>query len=137
MNDDAILNRVERISRSDVEPIISQSVGDDRIYVVEIDGTRIQSWHDYISVIQEEFRFPTLYDNMDGYNDWMRDLDWLNKDGFLLMIHNFSKFMTNMPNLRDKIIGGFSNTILPFWKEEIKHVVVGGEPKSFMVYLVD
>lgn len=135
---DSTTNRVERISHSSVKSLLSELPGDNSILVVEIDGKSIQSWHDYISVIQEKFEFPTpCYNNMDRYNDWMRDLDWLNKEGFQLVIYNFSSFMQGDPELKQKIITRFSDTILPFWQEEIKHVVVGGKPKSFMVYLVD
>lgn len=39
------------------------------------------------------------------------------------------------PLLRE-IVGGFVYDILPFWKKDIKDVVVCGEPKTFCVYPV-
>lgn len=50
------------------------------VYLVEINGKEIQSWEDYIKKIEETFKLPTRWiNNIDAYNDWMRDLGWLKK----------------------------------------------------------
>ncbi len=33
--------------------------------------------------MSEVFRFPIHSKGFDGYNDWIRDLDWLDKDGYV------------------------------------------------------
>jgi hypothetical protein len=53
------------------------------------------------------------------------------------MIYDFEFFLREGPQLKESIIADFRDQILPFWEEEVIHVVVEGEPKSFNVYLVD
>jgi hypothetical protein len=74
---------------------------------------------------------------MDGYLDWMRDLGWLNKESYTLIINEYNLFMKNNIDLKNKIISHFRHVILPFWKDEVEEVVVGGKGKCFTLYLVD
>lgn len=132
-----IVNRIESIHIEDVSALKERAEHDDRILLVQLDGDLIQSWDDYVSVIQEQFKFPTpCNDSIDRYEDWMRDLDWLNKDGFVLIINNYGSFLKYAEDVKSMIIDGFSEVILPFWQEDVKSVVVGGQPKPFTIYLV-
>jgi hypothetical protein len=131
-------NTVLTINSKDIESIKEKLEVNDKIFVVELDGTNIQSWRKYISEIQSKFRFPTpCFDSYDRYLDWMRDLEWLNKDEFVLIINYFSVFLKDDPELRNQIISDFVEVILPFCQDEIKKVVVEGKAKPFVVYLVD
>ncbi|MNP65100.1 hypothetical protein D3C76_1606630 [compost metagenome] len=80
---------------------------------------------------------PDCDDSIDRYLDWIRDLDWLDSEGYVLIIKNYSSFMKADPNMKKQMISLFVDTILPYWEEEVKHVMVDGQPKRFMVYLVD
>lgn len=131
-------NKVQKVNSQDVEFIKEKLDSNDRVYVVEVSGSNIQSWEDYISEIQSKFLFPTsCVDNIDGYLDWMRDLDWLNKEEIVLIINDFSIFLKDDPKLKNEIISDFVDIILPFWQDEVKKVVVEGKAKPFIVYLVD
>lgn len=133
-----INNKVLSVNSKDIEIIKTKFVSNDKAYIVEINGTQIQSWEDYISDIQNKFRFPTpCFDSVDRYLDWMRDLDWLKKEEYVLIITHYGLFMRNDSELKKQIVSDFSDIILPFWQDEVKEVVVEGKTKLFMVYLVD
>jgi hypothetical protein len=136
MND--INNKVLVVSVEDINAIKKKLISDNKTLLVELNGSTIQSWEEYISEIQEKFRFPTpCFDSVDRYLDWMRDLGWLDKEKYTLVINNFSLFLQDKPELKKNIISDFTEIILPFWQEEVEEVVVGGKAKSFMVYLVE
>ena len=136
-------NKIIKVDHDDIKAIKQALTLEPAIFVAEIDGVHIQSLEDYILAIRKKFCFPPSYcmdaiDNINGFLDWMRDLDWLHdKRGYVLIIYNFNFFMQNNAKLKKEIIREFSETILPFWQEDVKRVVVGGKPKSFLVYLVD
>jgi hypothetical protein len=131
-------NSVQSINIKDVESIKGNLDANDKVLVVEIDGSNIQSWKDYISEMQSNFLFPTpCFNSIDRYLDWMRDLGWLYKEGFVLIINHFSSFLKNDPELKCQIVSDFVDVILPFWQDEVVKIVVEGKSKSFMVYLVD
>lgn len=131
-------NKIISIDETEATQIKEQLAGQQDVYVVEIEGDQIQSWYDYISVIQSKFKFPTLcYDNMDRYFSWMRDLGWIEREAYVLIINNFDSFLESDLELKKEIITDFSETILPFWQYEVEEVVVEGKAKPFMVYLVN
>ena len=115
---------------------------DQNYYIAEIDGNNIYSLEDYMNEIIKAFKFPDgLFENknsIDSYEDWMRDLEWLGAvDGFALFVINEDKMLTNFLNKKEIIFESFSDTIIPFWAEEVAHVVVGGKTKIFDVFVVD
>ena len=132
-----IQNKVYKIDVEEVAEILQRVQGSVNSYLVEICGNEIQSWEDYINKIEVAFRFPTqCTNNIDGYNDWMRDLDWLGKDSYVLIIHGYKKILKRNPDLKKIIMEDFANLILPWWQEEVESCVVEGKAKSFNVYLV-
>lgn len=135
----AIENRIVRVTPEELASIKAAQLGDPPLWWVEIDGGAIQSWLDYIRVIQREFHFPERDTDcgIDAYNDWMRDLQWLEKDKFVLVINNFGDFLTEDQRLKRIILEDLADLILPFWENEVETVVVGGTPKPFLVYLME
>jgi hypothetical protein len=131
-------NKILEVSSEDINSIRKQLISDDRAHFVELNGADIQSWEDYVSEVQAKFRFPTsCLDSVDRYLDWMRDLGWLEKDKYTLVINDFRLFLQNKSELKNEIISDFTDIILPFWREEIEEVVVEGKAKPFMIYLVE
>lgn len=131
-------NSIERIFNNDFRPIKEEILRNPDAFLVEIDGSSIQSWEDYIREIEKKFRFPTTcIDNVDRYLDWIRDLSWLEKEEYVLVIYNSNLFLKKNLNLKNEIIMYFNEAVLPFWQSEVEKVVVEGKAKPFMVYLVD
>ncbi|MCH4167126.1 MAG: barstar family protein [Megasphaera sp.] len=108
------------------------------IFIADINGNFIQSEDDFIEQTQNIFRFPSdCHNNWDGYIDWMTDLDWLHKKGYVLIIRNFTQLLSRniiaKRNIMDILIGN----VLPFWQWEIERCIVDGKRKPFILILVD
>ncbi len=111
-------------------------------YIAKIDGSNIQTLNDYMNAIIIAFQFPkdmfTNTNSIDAYNDWMRDLTWIDQyDGYILVIKNFEQMMSSYPKEKGIILKEFEETIYPFWKNEVLHTVVDGKAKGFFVFLID
>lgn len=130
-------NKIYQINTNEAKIIKEKYQSQQDIYIAELDGKNLRSWSDYIIEIQEIFQFPTQETNMDAYNDWMRDLDWLDKGGYVLFIYNFTDFLKNDSKLKKHVLNRFIDTILPWWQNDVELYVVDGKAKPFNVYLVD
>jgi hypothetical protein len=85
--DEITRNKIKKGKCNDIGKIKDELTKFNNLFVVELDETSIHSWTDYIEQIQTKFQFPTsCLDSWDRYLDWIRDLDWLNKDGYVLII---------------------------------------------------
>jgi hypothetical protein len=132
-----INNKVIEVSTEDFKLIKAELNDSPEILFVELNGSNIQSWDEYVTEIQDNFKFPTTCnDSVDRYHDWIRDLSWIEKEKYILAIYNFDNFLQYQPKLKREIILDFKDIILPFWQEDVVGVVVEGQAKSFMVYLV-
>jgi len=132
-----VTNKIQEISLEEFAFIKGELSVSPEVYLVEINGSEIQSWDEYVSQIQQRFKFPTpCNDSVDRYLDWMRDLSWIEKENYMLVIYQFDRFFEHEPELKNEIILDFKEIILPFWQEEVVDIVVGGKEKSFMVYLI-
>lgn len=132
---------IDRIKYEELEKC-KKILVDQNYYIAEIDGNNISSLEDYMNEIIKAFKFPDGMfknkDNIDSYEDWMRDLGWLGEvDGFALFIINEDKMLTNFLNKKNIIFESFYDTIIPFWAEEVEHVVVGGKVKKFDVFIMN
>ena len=111
-------------------------------YIAKLDGSNIHTFSDYMNAIIIAFQFPkNMFINtnsIDAYNDWMRDLTWIDQyDGYILIIENFEQMMSSYPKEKNIIMDEFRETIYPFWQDEVLHTVVDGKAKGFFVLLVD
>jgi hypothetical protein len=131
-------NKIICINSKEFKKVQQDLYKNEQMYVVELNGQRIQSWENYITEMQTKFKFPTsCIDSIDRYFDWIRDLDWLNKESYALIINDYDLFMKNNVEFKNEIISDFRDVILPFWQDEVEEVVVGGKAKCFTIYLVD
>lgn len=107
-------------------------------YIVKLDGAVIKNKEDYLNAIEKGFHFPGKCEGIwERYLDWITDLDWIPEQKIFLIIYNFQGFFFEDIKSKALVLQRLEDTILPFWEEEVKHVVVGGTPKEFQVYLVD
>lgn len=134
-------NKIHYVSLIEINGIKEKLEKDTMVFVAEIDGNTIQNEKDFLVAMSFAYKFPRPITfqgaYFDAFNDWMRDLDWLGKNGYTLLINNFNKFMKHDQNLKEKVINLFEEIILLFWEEEVIYTVVGGEAKPFNVYLVE
>ena len=129
-------NKMIKASYVHVQSILKSTPSD--IHIVEIDGADIQTWEDYSLEIETKMHFPTTcVDSIDRYEDWIRDLEWLNKKGYLVIIYNSSKLMKDAPEIRDIVLGGFEEVVLPWWQSEVEKFYPVMKISPFNVYLVD
>lgn len=66
----------------------------------------------------------------------MTEMDELPEDKYVFAIKNYELFFKNNSLERLKIENRYENYLLPFWDEEVEHVVVEGKRKDFIIYLV-
>ncbi|MCL2772354.1 MAG: barstar family protein [Oscillospiraceae bacterium] len=112
-------NKIYNISSEDLSKIKENFSTDKTLFVAEIDGKEIKILKDYFDKINTIFDFPIPARGFDGYLDWMTDLDWLEKDGYAMVIYNHSEFMKNDLKSKTKIIKYFEDTVLPWWEKDV------------------
>jgi len=134
-------NKIYHVKIEDAEKIAREAKLSTKLLLMELWGKEIQSWEDYVNKLDEYVSFPTSCVNgiygVNRYHDWIRDLDWLGKDGYVLIIYDYEAFLEQTPSLKEKIMRDFSDLILPWWEEEVERCVVGGRAKPFNIYLAD
>ena len=107
------------------------------IYVADLDGRQMTTIVQFLNKITESFKFPIPAKSLDGYLDWIRDLSWINAQGYVLIIHNAKSFLDKEPNAKQDVLDDFDEVVFPWWQEDVEQFVVGAKAKSFNVYLID
>jgi len=131
-------NMIYKVETKQSKIIQKELEMDKNIYVVTINGRNLQNWNSFLDKMIDEFKLPMKeHKNVNAYLDWMRDLEWLDKEGYALFIKNYKDFMQGNLDIKKDIIDDFENYILPFWESEVEQVVVGGKAKKFNIYLVE
>lgn len=130
-------NKVYSVSRKEMLYIREVLQKDDSIFIADINGSDIRNLQDYLNAVNILFKFPIPARGLDGYLDWIRDLDWIKKDGFALIINDFGKFMVSDLNMKNEIISDLEIVVLPWWETEVEKYVAEGKTKLFIVFLVD
>jgi len=133
-----IENKIYSITADELDRIRQEANTTDA-HFVEIQGSEIQSWDEYLDKIEVAFQFPNEWRvNISGYCDWMKDLDWLGKESYVLIIYDYSKFMAQDLKCKELIMEIFSDEILPWWQSiDEEKLFNGWAVKSFNVYLVN
>lgn len=134
-----IENRMITTTENEFQKEFKEISSEYNVHKIEIDGSKIQTWEDYIKIIEKDFQFPTTcIDNIDRYLDWIRDLTWFDdNDAFIILIRNSKQFFINNRKLRDITLGDLQDGVLPFWESEVEKYVVGGKRRLFRVYLIE
>ncbi len=128
-------NKIVYISAEKMDVIQQELQLREDVFIAEIDGKECTDMFQYLEIMSNIFNFPMKSTGWDSYNDWIRDLDWIEKEEFAIIINDFTK----IPDLelKEHIIKNFEETVLPWWESEVLECVVEGETKKMMVYLVD
>ena len=108
------------------------------VFLVEIDGARCPCLPEYLRTISAAFSFPTQPSGLDGCNDWLRDLTWLDAGlKIAIVIEHFSQFLKEDLAAKKYVLEDFEHLILPWWETDVSSHVVDGRPRMFSVYLID
>ncbi len=130
-------NKIYRITNKELSLVRKQLEKEVNWWVGEIDGELIEDWNDYVQTISKVMQFPMPCKVFEGYIDWITDLDWLEADGYVLIIRNFESFMSKDLEKKKIVVEAFEEDIFPWWAGDVEKYVVGGKAKPFNVYLVD
>lgn len=131
-----MINKIIYSYDQEMQEVKSKLEQNDETYIIEIEGGECLYLKDYLNLISDFFHFPIRAKGLDGYNDWMRDLSWLNKKKIIIIINDYQKFLQKDISSKEVIIEDFNELILPWWESEVVDCVVGGETKKMLVYLV-
>lgn len=132
-----MVNQIIFSSAEKVEDVKSVLEQGDETFIAEIEGGECLYLADYLNLMSNLFQFPIKAKGLDGYNDWMRDLSWLNKEQIIIIIKNFSQFLQRDALSRKAIIEDFNELILPWWESEVIDCVAGGKTKKMFIYLIN
>ncbi len=130
-------NKIMYVSKEEIEKVKGNLKQDNETYIVEIKGKECLCLSEYLNFMSELLKFPIKAKGLDGYNDWMRDLSWLDKKQIIIIIDNFQVFLQKDISSKKAILEDFREIILPWWESEVVDYVVGGETKRMLLYLVD
>ena len=86
--------------------------------VISIDGEKHKTALSYLTEIWKKLKFPGMHINWDAYLDWMRDLEWLEENEIVIIIHNFDAFLSENQEKKKYFLYDFENIILPYWDKD-------------------
>lgn len=125
-------NKINRINREDLKRIVDEKTLDKKVYIVGIDGKEIDNINRYLEVMEIKFKFPTRDTNWNGYLDWIRDLDWLHKEEYILIIYNYDEFLKQDLKIKKQVMEEFEDMIFPYWEDYNRNI-----NGNFNVYIVE
>lgn len=102
-------------------------------WLAELDGRCIQTEEELVLALKDAFLLPNAH-HWDAILDWLTDLDWLEKESYVLVIHHFQDFLCQNIAVKERFMSYLSEDVLPFWESDVTDCVVGGYPKRFQVY---
>lgn len=124
-------NEIHLIKNSDLTDLLIS----DTTHLAILDGKFIQTKAELLSSLGEAYCLSN-WSNLDSISDSLRDLDWLDSEGFVLIIKNFNDLLMEEPHIRASFLSLLVDVVLPHWEKDVLYTVLGGLPKSFQLYLV-
>ena len=132
-----INHSVNVVTLAEMEELLKELRQDDSLHIAEFQGSEIKNYRSFEDTMWETLQFPLpQYKNFDGYSDWIRDLSWLEKEGYVLVIYDYDDFLSEDKQAKTDIVFHFINRILIWWKRDVEKCVVEGRTKPFNIYLV-
>lgn len=130
-------NKIIYVTREQSKVIKRDALQSKDTFLAEIDGTKIKTEEDYVQAMASAFDFPCELPEMKigWYNDYINDLMWIKQKSIILIIHDYDSMLVDNLEIKEIIIEYFEEITLPWWEGEIIGHMVGGTPRSFLVYL--
>ena len=105
---------------------------------VIIEGSKINSYQDFIDAIEKKLAFPgNCAGSIDCYLHWIRDLSWLPYNTYVFIITHTEDLRQRNAALLQDIVRDFDEIIIPFWDHESVHCIIGGERKIIHLVLAN
>ena len=101
-------NTVKYISMQEVPQLKKNFQQDQGIFMVEINGKQCSKLADYLKIMSDSFSFPIEAKGVDGYNDWMRDLTWIEEKKIVVIISNYTDFLKDDLSSKEVILQEFN-----------------------------
>ena len=103
-------------------------------YVILFDGAKILNRSQLYEALRNEFQLPDT-NNWDAISDWLTDLPWVEERKICFVIRSFTDFLKDDLVSKKIFLDILLSEVLPWWQEDIKKHMIGGEIKSFDVFL--
>lgn len=129
-------NKIMIKSAKEYEAIHEELTRKRDVFLVEIDGCACKKRTDFFEIVSRCFHFPIPSKYFCGYEDWIRDLSWIEEPEIVLTILNYDQFLQEDKEGKCGVVMGFTDLVLPWWDTEVQFYVVEGKPRPFNVYLV-
>jgi|GEM_PF-309956 len=137
-----IINQIKKINKEQFLHFKKEYIdllNQEDYHIHYLDGKTIKCEQDYFNHFKKVYLFGSHFGyNWNAFIDCMQDLDfWDDKQGFVLVIYNYSKFITENQKDRNDFIKALES--VAFFLEKECLTTSGGmnRLKSFDVYLID
>ncbi len=130
-------NKIICVTKEEAEVIKENSIYNRDIFFVEINGARIQNEEEYVQAMADAFGFTHKLPSkkLGWYNDYICDLMWIKKNDIVMLVRDYDSMLIDDVETKKTIMDDFVEVILPWWEGEVVGHMVGGKPRSFLVYL--
>lgn len=130
-------NKILYVTKDEANIIKRNAIENENVFFAEIYGDRINTEEDYVKEMSNAFIFPHELPEMKigWYNDYICDLLWIEHKEIILLIHNFNYMLADDMKTKKNILADFEEIILPWWEKDVVGHMVGGNSKSFLVFI--
>lgn len=120
-------NKVSYVGKNfDINSLVSENY-----YFAQLDGNDVSNKSELLLALKNIFKIPGA-DNWDAVSDWLSDLDWLGKEGYILYIRNYKLLLATDVEAKEIFLDILSDTV-DWWSGDVEQYVVDGKKKSFNV----
>lgn len=132
-------NRIVYVNRQEADAVKAEAMRKENVFFAELDGRFVQNEADYVREMELVMDCPyeksDTYWKLGWYFDWICELLWLGEKDVVLLIRGYDRMLSDDEKTKRRIIEDFEERTLPWWEGEVMGHMVGGKPRSFMVYL--
>ena len=132
-------NRIVYVNEQEADAVKAEALQKENVFFAELDGRSIQTEADYVREMELVMNCPyeksDMYLKLGWYHDWICELLWLGEKDVVLLLRGYDFMLRNNEKTKKRIVEDFEEITLPWWEGEVIGHMVGGKPRSFMVYL--
>lgn len=132
-------NRIVYVNEQEADAVKAEALQKENVFFAELDGLSIQTEADYVREMELVMNCPyeksDMYLKLGWYHDWICKLLWLGEKDVVLLLRGYDFMLRNDEKTKKWIVEDFEEITLPWWEGEVIGHMVGGKPRSFMVYL--